>query len=282
MSDHTEIRLVTESDRIWLRKVANLALSARLTPGQNADVPIRAHVIGATPPGTQECLRALNVNTVPARAVQVRSPLNKIIMFQAADPARRLVALDCDLLLGRGFPGVSGRNCVAAVPASFPLLPGRTWQALFGSLGLPLLERPLTATISREPIPVPYFNSGVVLMPGRWGAELADAWLHYARVARRHPAIPRWTPVIEFHLDQIAFACALSCLGYPLRVLPTEYNAPFSHGDLRRVRVLHYHAQLNENGTIRQPPAPAAASLVREFNAMLRHSGLATVDWPCR
>ena len=260
----------------------NLALSARVTPGQNAEVPFRAHVIGGAPPAAQACLHALNIDAVPARAIETRSPLNKIIMFRDADPARRLVALDCDLLLGPGFPVDLGGNCVAAVPASFPLLPGRVWRELFGSLRLPLLERPLIATISREPIPVPYVNTGVVLMPGRWGAELAEAWLYYARVVRRHPAIPRWTPVIEFHLDQIAFACAVSCLGYALHILPTEYNAPFSHHEVGRVRVLHYHAQVNEDGTVRLPLAPAAASLVREFNAMLRRSGLAAVDWPCR
>ena len=260
----------------------NLALSARVTPGQNAEVPIRAHVIGGVPPCAQACLHALNIDAVPARAIETRSPLNKIIMFRDADPARHLVALDCDLLLGPGFPGDLNGNCVAAVPASFPLLPGWVWRALFGSLGLPLLEKPLIATISREPIPVPYLNTGVVLMPGRWGAELAEAWLYYARAVRRHPAIPRWTPVIDFHLDQIAFACAVSCLGYPLHILPTEYNSPFLDHEAGRVRVLHYHAQVNEDGTVRLPSAPAAASLVRDFNAMLRRSGLAAADWPCR
>jgi hypothetical protein len=257
---HTEISLVTESNPAWLRKVLNLALSARITPGENAEVPIRAHVIGGAPSWVQACLRALNIEAVPADAIETRSPLNKIIMFRDADPARHLVALDCDLLLGPGFPGDLDGNRVAAVPASFPLLPGRIWRALFGALGLPLLDRPLTATISREPIPVPYLNSGVVLMPGRWGAELAEAWLYYARAVRRHPAIPRWTPVIEFHLDQIAFACAVSCLGYPLHILPTEYNAPFSHHEVDRVRVLHYHAQVNQDGTVRlRRPRPRPA-----------------------
>lgn len=280
--DGVELRLVSEDEPRWLRKVANLALSARAGPPDLAQIPIIAHIVGAPASGGYGGLRALGVETAPAVAVAERSPLNKIAMFHAADPAKRLVAVDCDILLAEGFLDVPAEDFLYAVPAEFPFLPGKVWRTLYSALCLQPLENPMTSTVSREPIPVPYFNSGMVMMPGRWALELVEAWLHYAEVVRRHPAIPHWSAAHDFHFEQIALACALSRLRLPLRVLPVEYNAPFRLRDLRRVRALHYHAQINRDGTIRQPPSPAAAALVCDFNAALRGCGLVGADWPGR
>jgi hypothetical protein len=280
VTDRMELRLVSEDEPGWLRKVANLALSARVTPGEMVEVPMIAHIVDGRRHHAYGGLRALGVDTVAAPVIEKQSPLNKITMFRAADPAKCLVALDCDLLLAAEFPGAARADRVCAVPASFPLLSDKTWRSLYGAMRLPLLESPMTSTVSQEPIPVPYLNSGVVIMPGRWGEQLSQAWLYYARVVRRHPTIPGWSAVHEFHLEQVALACALSFLGLPLLVLPVEYNAPFELRDLRRVRVLHYHGQINQDGTVRQPLSPVAAAVVRQFNETLRRSGLAGADWP--
>lgn len=258
----------------------NLTVSARTGSAAWAAAPLTVHIINGRADHAYGPLRSLGAAIARTPAVQERSPLNKVAMFRAADPSRQLIALDCDLLLSADLDGFPQHDGLSAVPAEFPLLASGVWRDLYSALKLPLLADPLAATVSGQPIPVPYFNSGVVVLPGRWGAELAEAWLHYAGLARQHEAIPRWTKSHDFHLEQIALACALSYLRWPLDVLPVEYNAPFRIRNLSRVKILHYHAQINRDGTVREPPSPAGAAIVQRFNTTIRRFGLTGADWP--
>jgi hypothetical protein len=197
-------------------------------------------------------------------------------MFAAADPQRTLLALDCDLLVGEQLAD-SKRDCVAAVPAGFTL-PERAWVLLYRELGLPLLPEPLVSTISHERIPVPYVNSGVIVMPGRWAGELADAWLYYARVLKDLPIWGKWSGRRDFYREQVALSCALTALQLPLRLLPVQYNAPFRLAHLRRVRALHYHNHVGSDGSVNMPPAAAARALVTHVNKAMRDAGLTHAD----
>lgn len=270
-----QIAAVAEAGDLWVRRVINLALSLSSSPtGAQAEIASIVFVDDVDT-GVAGLVKALGMNPVVAPRVRHRSPLNKIRMFELADPHLPMAALDCDILLAGDLSTGFVPDRLSAIPAQFPLLDDATWRRLYRSLGLPVLDQPILSSISSEPIPVPYLNSGVLLLPGAWCGDLAEAWTTYARLLDHHPILRPWTPVLEFHVEQIALACAVSALALPLTLLPLAYNLPFHERLADEVVALHYHRRMRADGTVETPPSVAGRAAVFRFNALLRWTGLA-------
>lgn len=269
-----QVAAVSESGALWGRRVVNLALSLSTGPtGEHLDAASVVFVDGIDPRHAG-ILRALGMASVAAHSVRPRSPLNKIRMFELADPAIPMAALDCDVLVTGDLSPALAADRLAAVPAEFPLLDEVTWHRLYRDLGLPLLDEPILASVSGQRIPVPYLNSGVLLLPGAWCRELATTWTTFAERLDHHPVLTPWTPALEFHLEQIALACAVSALELPLTILPLAYNLPFRTNDADEVVVLHYHRRMRPDGTLDSPPSTAGREAVSAFNELLQRTGL--------
>jgi hypothetical protein len=162
------------------------------------------------------------------------------------------------------------------VPADVDAFSEGQWRAIFAGLALDRPERSLTATTSGKPM-YPYFNSGVLGVPRPLCGELLNEWTRaLSDVAQLWLLQPRLNSrKARFYTDQLALAVALA-RGLPHQAVGRELNFP-THVRLHTPTVrelnpalLHYHAEVDEQGFLLRPCSPTAeraADLVNRSRA---------------
>lgn len=270
------ISCVTEPGPEWVDKVYNLVLSVRTFGGSIAQAPIVVNVVGDPSKELVRCLAGLDVTTRTVAPVDPRSPAaNKLRMLELAREidVGVLVAVDCDLVItGDIGPFLDDHN-VRAAYESHDQFTAEQWGFVYRSLGLQLPERDcvMTSTGRRS---FPYFNSGVLFVPGAMCGDLLERWggligrFNDLCDAERDRAPRRW------FADQVALACAVIGHDLPLRPLPPSLNL---HTKLRihksladEVRppfIVHYHGEITDEGYLRATRTRTANQYVHRFNA---------------
>jgi len=191
---------------------------------------------------------------------------NKIRALSGEEDYDVLVVLDCDTVVARDFSSFLDGEGVAACPNARDPLGIELWERLFGYFGLEL-----PAARYREPHQlgetIPYFNSGVLIVPRRYTPQLAESWTrHVHELPKAYAALPdiRRTVLRGFREDfilgdQIALSLALAAERIPHRALPVELNFPTHHTWVRSFGsrdntwdpyVLHYHHRRLHTGEV--------------------------------
>ncbi len=259
---------VTEDRPDWHDRVTNLVLSIRMFGGAHAEDPVVVNVVGSCDPDFRAVMEGMDADV---RIVERVHPecvyANKLRMLELAGHQRAagaevLMALDCDVLvLGDPSPRLTA-SAVCVKPADVDALPEARWQAMYEALGMPLPARSYVATTTGTPM-VPYFNSGVVLVPMSYAPRLLDSWLGMIDTVldlyRTHPDV---VPARKrFYVDQYALALALESDGMGVRPLPVTYNLPLNLPTHRALRsqvldpvIVHYHKNRDADGFMYASP----------------------------
>jgi hypothetical protein len=272
-----QISCLSESSPQWLMRVQNLVLSIRRFGGELGNVPIVVHFVDAVPAPFELYLRELEVGVKFVQPLPgMARPTNKLRMFEVDEEAHFdcLVALDCDVVVVDDFTDRIPTAAIGAKPADYPTFGERDWRQLYETAGLPLPAASLTATSSGEAMP-PYFNSGVVTVPRELSAQLGAAW------RQGHRDLTEWLShdphLIPRHLhyfgDQLALALAIASTEMPYAALPVGMNFP-THAPVhpsalsgeRRLSILHYHSEVDEQGYLLRPRSESAAAAANAFN----------------
>jgi hypothetical protein len=202
-------------------------------------------------------LSTIGVETRVVARVDVRCPhANKIRMLMDVGDVDWVVALDTDVAVAGDFSRQLTGATVRARPVDHDPLSMPQWTSLFERFALqPPVERHLTAFGHRETIP--YFNSGVLIVPGALAGRLATEWVVFVRsLIDAYAELPSIAPH-AFFTDQFALALALTRQGVRVDPLPLEMNFPthrpvhpsWQPDDVEPL-LLHHHHRITTDGAL--------------------------------
>ena len=183
----------------------------------------------------------------------------------------RVVLLDCDTMVTRPVPwprdaAVAAKRVDTATP------PAGVLRRIFAQAGLTptwVHSDCLPGRDGRETVSHNY-NGGAYVIDGAVVAELRDAWLRWAAACATYGELVDTDWV---HLDQVAFALAMTDLGLAVDVLDRRFNFP-THLPLPAELdcdpfVLHYHWMLDDQQLLRRIGLPLVDARIEQVNARL-------------
>jgi len=257
-------------------KAILLAASLRLHFPQNVEL-IAAHPTLAGPLQTEtlKALAALNVGKIP-----VRNPLrpdypigHKFAALMLLDGPDCGIFIDSDVLVmtvPQSLP-----DSLAAVPASFNHHAKPVWQHVYSRFGLTLPLASPPTLVSRDRT-APYFNSGVIVVPGPVAKRLAASWIDTAMQIDGDPQVPDSSK--RPNLSQLALPVAAARLGLGIEVLDPRWNFPGWSWRIAQEGVpILFHYQTMER-LHEEKPSLRAAMQAAEIHPSVRHA-LATFSY---
>ncbi|MDO8490180.1 MAG: hypothetical protein Q7S47_02065 [bacterium] len=184
-----------------------------------------------------------------------RLPLmNKIRMLDEVGDCDVLIGLDCDIVVLRDFSKmVSVRNFRAAA-TGFDTYSLKEWELIYGHFKIKLPRQRVT-TACTAVSQVPYFNSGVIMIPKRFQVQIRDAWKYYAaELLTLCDSVP-FLASNKFYAEQTGLSIALSSKLIPVSILPIEMNFhtnasihPQFSPQKMTPYIIHHHHRLNSSG----------------------------------
>jgi hypothetical protein len=249
------VACVAENSPEFRREVLYLFKSLRYLGGRLTDARGIAYFVGSVHAETAKSLAALGVAVSVVAPLDERCPhANKIQMLDDTEDYDYLVAMDTDVVIVRDFSSQLIGNSIAAKPADTDPLTLAEWQKLFGYFNLQLPQaRCLSSFTLSETIP--YFNSGVIVIPRRWVSRLRTLWREYTMRLLDAYGELKEVEKYRFFTDQFALSLAIARGEIPFRELPLEMNFPINHPvhdalePTKRAPLLihHHHRWLDSN-----------------------------------
>ena len=114
-------------------------------------------------------------------------------------------------------------DSLAAVPASFNHHAKPVWEHVYNRFGLTLPLASPPTLVSRDRT-APYFNSGVIVVPGPVAKRLAASWIDTAMQIDGDPQVPDRSK--RPNLSQLALPVAAARVGLGIEVLDPRWNFP--------------------------------------------------------
>lgn len=162
----------------------------------------------------------------------IENPLDKTYLIGHKLAALELLGgsgvgmfLDTDILVMRppdphkeALPGG-----LAAVPASGQICSLATWQHIYARFDL-AFPQAAPPTLNTRETTAPYFNSGMIAVPGAIANGLAASWVDSAMQIDNDPAIP--AEAKRPYLDQTSLPIAAARLGHAITALKPKWNFP--------------------------------------------------------
>jgi hypothetical protein len=264
---------VAENGPGWFDRVHSLVLSIRTFGGSLREAPVLACFVEGVDDRFAGPLRDLGAEVRVVPRLDPRYPYaNKLRMLEHASEDEVLIALDCDVVVLGDVTAYPDPVSVLAKPADCDFLTPEQWATLFDALHLEAPARTVTTTTFGQRTH-PYFNSGVLLIPGADAPRLRDAWERYVyalqELYERLPDLARH----RFYTDQLALACALVSEEIAVRSLPVRMNLP-THLNVHPAflaeafppLIVHYHKRVSHDGFILPTRYAAANTALDRFN----------------
>jgi len=158
-----------------------------------------------------------------------------------------LVALDTDIVISRDFSDFLGKPAIAAKPVDNDPLNFNQWEDLFNYFDLKVPPERYTTCFALKQT-IPYFNSGVLIIPKKYASTLYGTWKSFVyKLLDAYVELPEIAKN-SFFTDQFALSLALTKEKLPYFELPLEMNFPTHihiHDDFKPNLVnpylIHYH-----------------------------------------
>ncbi len=180
-------------------------------------------------------LSGLNNKNIPGDGMS-----NKFSALRNLNPETNYLFLDSDILCINDLSHLFHGETIKAKPADVILK--TDWQRIYEIASLAYPKETISCTVDNNPSP-PYFNTGVLYLPGRIIRNLTEHWEKYFMLFTKQEILLKkiFTP---FHRDQVAFALAVVELDLSLNQLSELDNFPIrrrDETDYRTIRLVHYH-----------------------------------------
>ena len=172
---------------------------------------------------TAAAFEDLRVEIVPIENPLDESYLigHKLAALRLLDGAGLGLFLDSDILAMRKPEALS--NEIAAVPASGQICSLPDWRHIYQSFGMQV-PAGAPATLKTHETAAPYYNSGMIAMPGEMAVRFTADWTACARKIDMDSKVP--VSAKRPYLDQTSFPVAAAIFGQPIRALGPEWNFP--------------------------------------------------------
>lgn len=286
------VATVTENRPPFVHEAELLFRTLRQFGGTLSHARCVAHFVGSADPAAVERLDKLGVATEIVEPFDERCPhANKIRMLETAEDFDYLVALDPDIVVTRDFSAHVMGASVAAKPVDNERLTLKQWEGLFARFGLALPPARYTTSCAMAET-VPYFNSGVLVVPRNHVQPLAAAWGSFVRrLLDTGTDVPS---VVDHRFfresDQFALTLALAEARLPFRGLPLELNFPTHrpiHPDLDPHRLnpylIHHHHRVSPAGEVLPCSYAMVDAAIADVNHYLQEVKSALAEqahWP--
>jgi hypothetical protein len=186
-----------------------------------------------------------------------------------------LIAMDVDtVFVGDVSPYLEKPLFAAKIVDANPFSE-QLWGKLYHYFGMEMpRERFLTHFHARPSNP--YFNSGVLFIPGEIRVSLGKVWLEMiSRIMEIYSCEPEMAEY-SFFTDQFALALALTKTRTNYQLLPLELNFPthksvhsrFVHDEFIP-SILHHHHKINHLGQLEHCEYPSVNNVIDAFNQSL-------------
>ena len=129
-------------------------------------------------------------------------------------------------------------------------------EAVISKFGLTVPRQRYLTSVPRDKT-IPYFNSGVVVIPKQFVESLSKAWDWFVRNISEAYSVCPDIAAHAFYTDQFALSLALKKEKIPHQVLPIGMNFPLHvpvHSTFRSQEIspyiLHHHHRLSHEGVL--------------------------------
>lgn len=249
------ISCVAENNKEYFIKTRNLVKSIRRLGGTLANDHIIINFVDAVEPGFKKTLEQYNCQVRIVPRFDKRSPhCNKIRMLDLNRNFDILIGLDADTVVVKDFSAFLDSGCFAAKVTDGNQLTMEQWKKLFNYFNLPFPTQFLMTHSSYVPV-IPYFNSGVLIIPSKYIPLIKKKWQFYAlKLLNSFDRLGNLKSK-KFFTDQLSLSLTLAATNIPVRPLPLEMNFPtqcpihpsFSPDNIEPY-ILHYHHKYTPAG----------------------------------
>jgi len=258
------ISCVGENNPLYTSEAHLLFKTIRKFGGKLADKnnELMANFVGSIDPIVERNLNDLRVSVRIVEPFDDRNPnSNKIRMLELDDyDYDVLVALDCDTVVLQDFSGEIYPEFFQALPVDTDLLTVQQWRALFSFFNWELQGEKFNTTKKSV---IPYFNSGVLLLPKPYVKQIRKSWGEC--ILRLFERLDELT-YQRYFFEELALALAIEKEKIPSKMLPLELNFSIQsiNGYLRATSqsgqalktknispfIYHYHHRFNLDGLL--------------------------------
>jgi len=184
--------------------------------------------------------------------------VNKILMLNndLGKDYDYLITLDTDIIITKDFSEFLVGDKVRARIVGYDPLGIEIWKNLFEYFDIEFPTKRYVSLDGTETIP--YFNTGVLIVPRKCVKILFDTWRHFVnKLEDAYNDLNELTK-FSFFTDQIAFSLTLAFSNLDCDPLPIEMNFPIAHPSIQnsfndkssQPYILHHHHRISENGKI--------------------------------
>ncbi|MGI0011582.1 MAG: DUF4214 domain-containing protein [Nitrosopumilaceae archaeon] len=193
----------------------------------------------------------------------------QILLFTQKEDFDLLISLDTDVVITDDFSSLINETKIGASIEAVDPLGIKRWKNIFQYFNVTFPSNREITSFSDEKI-IPYFNSGVLLIPKIHSTKLLESWQFFIN---RLINIVEEVPIISensFYIDQIALTLAMHYSRLPYYWLPLSMNFSThigSHKDNKRSEpfqikyrqsvstmrpyIIHHHHRLTKSGFVR-------------------------------
>ena len=269
---------VVENDPQFLGQALRLVRSIRWFGGELADAQIKICVMrGLDRSLRQELERhGAEVRIVPPPLQQHNRLANQPQLFPEAWETDRemLLLLACDTVIVQDPLPWMRRDSFQARIAPLPTVTPEVFERVFRHYGLPLPAREHVNSFAGTPT-IPYFNSGMILLPSHLARQILPVWSDYYKQLAEEPEILH---PCERQSHQASLSLALAARPIPFEEAPVELNfqlnlsqSPPPEGFFAvDPAILHYYDRADPEGYLLHTPYPFAQVRIETFNRRLR------------
>ena len=225
-------------------------------------------------------LTEIDVKIKIVEPVDVRNPA--ATKYRVIDEAKNydvdiVVMLDTDIVITGDFSEYLDVSSIKAKPEDADLIGLNGWKDLFEYFGLQLPKERFKTSCTPEEI-IPYFNSGVVIIPIKYASSLFKTWKNFhQKLCDERYQLPASILARSRFFDQFALSLAISKMRFPFNPLPLRMNYPFSgpvnpseNPENLDPLLIHHHHCITEEGEIMHCPYENINKKIDEINSYLK------------
>jgi len=232
-------------------------------------------------PIVKDVLKELGVIIKIVKPLDERDPYsNKLRLLEETinEDVDYLIVLDTDIIVAEDFSSLIHGDSIKAKPVNADPLRLENWKILFEYFNLKFpINRIKTITTKEETIP--YFGSGVMIIPKKYVKILFETWSNFIHALcdhREKEELPKVFSDFQMLNEIVALALTLAKTGFNCSSLPLKMNystikvSPEENPSKLKPMLIHHHHKIFEDGSIMHSPYENINKIIDQINEFLK------------
>lgn len=264
---------IGENKPDYFLKLKNLFISIDKLGGKISKLDRIVFFMGTPKVEYKSKLEQIGVKIINSIPINPKYPHNnKVRMLEQDLGYDWYIMLDHDTIVCDDFLRFLNKMTFKAKPVDWSGPNMQFWRKIFRIFELKLPNIRYTSTFDGKKI-IPYFNSGVLIVPSQYRKKLYDTWTYYIHELI---SIKEQLNNYTFFIDQIALTLALQKTNIEVTPLPVEMNFHIHIPVNERLSpenikpyIIHYHSYIEKSGYLKSSKYPGVQKKIIKFNKQL-------------